>query len=269
MKFFDLLESRQKRIDSLVCVGLDPEIDKIPKHLLSQKDPIYSFCKEIIDATKDYACAYKPNIAFFEAMGVDGLKSLKKVVDYAKPLNIPVIVDAKRNDIGNTAKAYAKAMFEYFGFDAMTVNAYMGAETVLPFSEYAQNGIFVLAKTSNPGSNDFQNLECNGSRLYKLVVQTILNVDTNKNIGFVVGATYPEELKEIRQIAPDATFLIPGLGAQGGDVEKTIRFGLRKDKLGAIINSSRGVIYASGGEDFAEAAGNEAKKLRDEINRYR
>lgn len=269
MNFFETLEKLQKKNQSLVCVGLDIDLEKVPKEILKENDPVFSFNKAIVDATKDVVCTYKPNIAFYEALGIDGLRSLKKTVDYIHSLNIPVIVDAKRNDIGNTSTAYAKGVFDFFGFDALTVNPYMGEDSVKPFLEYKEKGIFILARTSNPGGADFQNLDCEGKPLYQQVVKKVSIWNENKNAGLVVGATVPEELKVIREIVPDMTFLIPGIGAQGGEVESTIKNGIRKDGLGAIINSSRGIIYASDGPDFAEAAGKAAKELKDEINKYR
>lgn len=269
MKFFEKLEKLQKKNNSLVCVGLDIDLTKTPEIINKEDDPVFSFNKAIVDATKDLVGCYKPQMAFYEAIGLDGLKSLKKTVDYIHTFDIPVIIDAKRNDIGNTATAYAKAMFENFGFDAMTVNPYMGGDSVEPFLKYEEKGVIILVKTSNPGSGDFQDLDCEGKPLYQRVVEKILEWDKLKNIGMVIGATYPEELKTVREVAPEMTFLIPGLGAQGGDTEKTIKYGLRKDGLGAIINSSRGIISASDGEDFAKAARKATIELKDEINKYR
>lgn len=269
MTFFEKLERAQKEKNSLVCVGLDTDIEKIPKHLLAVADPVFAFNKAIIDATKDFASTYKANIPFYAAQGNKGLDALKRTVEYLHSLEIPVIVDAKRNDIGNTAELYAREIFGNFGFDAMTVNPYMGEDSVRPFLAHADKGIFVLTKTSNPGSKDFQDLLFEGKPLYQHVVEKTLSWDDNKNAGFVVGATAPEQLMEVRKLAPKATFLIPGIGAQGGDIEATMKNGLREDSLGLIINSSRGIIYASSGEDFAEKAKEETMKLRDEINRYR
>jgi len=269
MKFFEKLEEMQKKNNSLVCVGLDIDLAKTPEIIKREDDPVFFFNKAIIDATKDLVGCYKPQMAFYEAIGLDGLESLKKIVDYIHTLNIPVIIDAKRNDIGNTAAAYAKAMFENFGFDAMTVNPYMGGDSVTPFLEYQDKGIFVLARTSNPGGADFQSLDCEGMPLYQRVVEKVKEWNANKNAGLVVGATVPDELKTVREMVPDMTFLIPGIGAQGGGVESTIKNGVRKDSFGAVINSSRGIIFASNGEDFAEAARKATIELRDEINKYR
>ena len=269
MNFFEKLEEAQKAKNSLVCVGLDTDIKKIPKHLLTDSDAIFSFNKAIIDATREFASTYKANIPFYAAEGSAGLESLKKTVDYVHSLGIPIIVDAKRNDIGNTAELYAREIFGNFGFDAMTVNPYMGEDSVRPFLAHKEKGIFILTKTSNPGSADFQDLIFEGKPLYQHVVEKTISWDDNHNAGFVVGATAPEQLLEVRKLAPESTLLIPGIGKQGGDLVGTLKNGLREDKLGLIINSSRGIIYASDGEDFAERAGEEAKKLRDEINRCR
>lgn len=269
MTFFAKLKGRQRKTKSLVCVGLDTDIDKIPKHLLQSKDPVFAFNKAIIDNTKGSASTYKLNIAFYEAMGLEGLASMKKTVDYLHSMKIPVIVDAKRNDIGNTAEAYAKAIFDYFEFDAMTVNPYMGGDSVGPFLKYKDKGVIILARTSNPGGADFQNLDCEGMPLYQRVVEKAKEWDQNKNIALVVGATVPEELKIIRNIVPEMTFLVPGIGPQGGDIEKTVTNGIRKDGLGLIMVSARGIIYASDGDDFAEAAQKVTIELRDEINKYR
>lgn len=291
MNFFQKLEEKQKENNSLVCVGLDIDLDKMPSHILRTNPKhdlreveksgssrlrsnniekiIFEFNKQIIDETKDLACVYKPNIAFYEVLGIEGLKSLKKTVEYIHSLDMPVIVDAKRNDIGNTAKAYAKGMFDFFEFDAMTVNPYMGTDTIAPFLEYKDKGVFILTRTSNPGAKDFEELQCENKPLFHHILEKTLEIDKSGTAGFVVGATSPNELKEARELAPKSTFLIPGISAQGGDTESTIKLGTREDGLGAIINSSRGIIFASSGEDFAEAAREATKKLRDEINKYR
>lgn len=293
MNFFEHLEQVQEKNNSLVCVGLDVDLEKIPPHILRAKriggekssssrfaesdtahsnnieKVVFDFNKAIIDATKDIVCAYKPNIAFYEALGIEGLRSLKKTVDYIHSFDIPVIVDAKRNDIGNTATAYAKGIFDFFGFDATTINPYMGEDSVTPFLEYNDKGIIILARTSNPGGNDFQDLICEGKPFFHHIIEKCLEWNKNENVAFVVGATNPEELKIARELAIDSTFLIPGIGAQGGDIEATIRNGIRKDGKGVIINSSRGIIYASNGEDFADAARRETLNLQSEINKYR
>ncbi|MCL5094243.1 MAG: orotidine-5'-phosphate decarboxylase [Patescibacteria group bacterium] len=268
-QFFTWLEETQRKNNSLVCVGLDIDLSKTPEIINKEEDPVFFFNKQIIDATKDLVGCYKPQIAFYEALGVDGLKSLKKTVDYLHSLGIPVLVDAKRGDIDSTAKAYGKAIFDYFEFDAMTANPYMGLDSAEPLLEYKEKGIIFLGKTSNPGAKDFQDLDCGGRPLYQVVIEKMLSWNKNNNIGFVVGATYPEEMKIIREMAPDITFLIPGVGAQGGKAEDMIANGVREDGYGAIVNSSRGIIFASNGEDFAEAARQKAIELKDEINKYR
>jgi orotidine-5'-phosphate decarboxylase len=248
---------------SLLCVGLDPDPSKLPV-----KD-IFEFNRSIIDATSDLVCCYKPNLAFYEAMGMRGLQALKKTVNYI-PKDIPVIGDAKRGDIGNTAAAYAKALFDYYKFDAVTVNPYMGYDSVKPFLDYQDKGIFVLCRTSNSSASDFQDLVDNfGMKFYQTVALRAGDWNKGGNVGLVVGATYPEELKEIRKMCPDMPLLIPGIGVQGGDLELSVRYGVDADKEKAIIVAARQVLYASNGADYAQAARKAAIGLRDAINRYR
>ena len=264
MNFIEKLTNAVRKNKSLVCVGLDPDPELMP-----DKVGVFEFNKAIIDATADLVCAYKPNIAFYEALGNEGLDALKRTVDYL-PENIPIIVDAKRGDIGNTAKAYAKALFDNFNFDATTVNPYLGFDAIEPFIQYRDKGIFILCRTSNAGAADFQSLRCeveNGHRpLFELVALSASQWNTYGNIGLVVGATYPEELRLIRQSHPDMPLLIPGIGAQEGDLALTVRYGVDAQGEKAIINSSRQIIYASRGKDFAEAARQAALTLRDQIN---
>lgn len=272
MNFFEKLTKTVEKNDSLFCVGLDTDITKIPQHLLQDDDPIFRFNKEIIDATHDLVCAYKPNIAYYEAEGVKGIESLKKTVVYLQRTyaDIPIICDAKRGDIGSTAEKYAENLFHYFNFDAATANPYMGFDALKPFLQYEDKGVIILVRTSNPGASDFQDLLVGNEPFYMKVAKQI--VAWNQEYGnclMVVGATWPKQLGEIRQFAPDMVFLVPGIGSQGGDLEKTVKIGLRKDKTGLIINSSRGILYVSQGEDFAEQAREEAQKIRDEINIYR
>ncbi len=273
MNFQNKIAASVERNRSLLCVGIDPDPKLMPPVALED------FTRAIIDATRDLVCAYKPNLAFFESLGYQGWEALKKTVAYA-PKDIPVIGDGKRNDIGNTAKAYASALFDYFGFDAATVNPYMGFDSVEPFLEYREKGIFVLCRTSNKGAMDFQSLYCTPASpekgggpalrpLFELVAEKVRQWDRNGNAGLVVGATYPEELKRVRQICPDMWLLIPGVGTQGGEMESTVKFGVDSAGGKAIINSSRQVLYASRGKDFAEAAGKMALHLRDQINQYR
>jgi orotidine-5'-phosphate decarboxylase len=267
MKFVDKLLEAGRKNNSLVCIGLDPD----PK-LMPEKLGIYEFNKAIVEATFDLVCAYKPNMAFYEAMGEEGMEVLKKTVKCV-PSHIPVIGDAKRGDIGNTSKAYAKELFEIFGFDAATVNPYLGFDAIEPFLQYEDKGCLILCRTSNAGAKDFQSQRCEtptGLRyLYEIVAEKAAEWNTRGNIGIVVGATYPDELKAIRSQHPDMPILIPGIGAQGGDVALTVKNGVSPQGDKAIINSSRQIIYASKSPDFAEAARKAAITLRDQINKYR
>jgi orotidine-5'-phosphate decarboxylase len=271
---------RQRWIEGkFVCVGLDTDSTKIPNcaTLLAtssqkQGDQILSFNRHIIDATKDYACAFKPNIAFYgdQIPHIEALRETIKYAHIAAP-DIPVILDAKRGDIGNTNLGYIKEVFEYFDADAVTISPYLGKEAYTPFLSQKDKGIIVLVKTSNPGSGEFQDLILkSGEPLYLHIARQIAVVwNENQNVAIVVGATYPEELAEVREVAPDLPILIPGIGAQGGELENTVKNGLDKNGHGIIVNSSRGIIFASSGDDFAEAAGAEAKKLNDAINEIR
>jgi orotidine-5'-phosphate decarboxylase len=260
MKFIDKLLSAARQNKSWLCIGLDPDPSLMPKTNL------LDFNKAIVDATADLVCAYKPNLAFYEALGIDGIKALQKTTEYI-PDSIPIIGDGKRGDIGNTAGAYAKALFETFGFDAATINPYLGHDSVGPFLEYKDKGIFILCRTSNPGAVDFQNLtDATGVPLYKAVARKAREWDIRGNVGLVVGATYPEELKAIRQLCPEMPILIPGIGAQGGDLASAVKNGIDARGEKAIIAASRQVLYASKGKDFAEAARQSAQGLRDDIN---
>lgn len=252
-----------RRNRSLLCVGLDPDPAKLPV-----KD-VFEFNKAIIDATADLVCAYKPNLAFYEALGIRGLQALKKTVAYI-PKNIPVIGDAKRGDIGNTAMAYARALFGYYKFDAVTLNPYLGYDSVEPFLDYKDKGVFVLCRTSNSSASDFQDLVDNfGLKFYQSVALRAGDWNTDGNVGLVVGATFPEELREIRKLCPGMVLLIPGIGAQGGDLEQSVKYGVDANKEKAVIVAARQVIYASKGADYARAARQAASELRDTINRYR
>ena len=248
---------------SLLCVGLDPDPSKLPVR------DVFEFNRAIIDATADLVCCYKPNLAFYEAMGIRGLQALKKTLAHI-PKNIPVIGDAKRGDIGNTATAYAKALFGYYKFDAVTVNPYMGYDSVKPFLDYRDKGIFVLCRTSNSSASDFQDLVDNfGMKFYQTVALRAGDWNKGGNVGLVVGATFPEELREIRKLCPDMPLLIPGVGAQGGDLELSVRYGVDANKEKAVIVAARQVLYASKGPDYAQAARKAAGELRNAINRYR
>jgi orotidine-5'-phosphate decarboxylase len=267
MSFTEKLLNASRRNNSLLCVGLDTDPSLIPEHV-----SVLDFNKGIIDATKDLVCSYKPNLGFYEAQGIEGLEILRDTVKYI-PDDIPVIADAKRGDIGNTAKGYAKAIFEIFGFDAITANPYLGLDSLVPFTAYEDKFVFVLCRTSNPGAVDFQSLPCEttgGTRpLYEIVAEKVSELNDRGTVGLVVGATYPEELKIIRHIQPDMPFLIPGIGAQGGDVELTVTYGTDAAGEKAVINSSRQILYASRGADFAEAARKAALATNETINRYR
>ena len=259
-----------KKNNSLVCVGLDPDLAKLPECVKSAADPIFEFNKQIIDATKDFVCAYKPQAAYYAGQDCDG--SLKKSIAYIKENapDVPVILDVKRGDIGSTAEYYAKEAFDRYNADAVTVNPYMGLDAVKPFLDYADKGVIILCRTSNPHSGDLQNLVADGMPLYKHVAKLVRdNWNYNKNAALVVGATYPEELKELREMCPELPFLVPGVGAQGGDVEKVVKNGCAMSWGGIIVNSSRGIIYASKGDDFAEKSGAAARELRDLINSFR
>ncbi|MGC1244302.1 MAG: orotidine-5'-phosphate decarboxylase [Chryseosolibacter sp.] len=253
---------------SYLCVGLDTDPEKIPKHLLSAKDPVFEFNKQIIDATHQYCVAYKPNIAFYEALGPSGWESLEKTLDYI-PKDIFTIADAKRGDIGNTSSLYAKTFFEYLNFDSVTVAPYMGEDSVTPFLKYHGKWVILLAHTSNPGSNDFQLIEskATGRKLYEEVMIKASQWATPDQLMFVVGATQAEKIASIRKIAPGYFFLVPGIGAQGGDLELVSKHGLNA-QCGLLVNSARAIIYASSGADFAAVAGREAQKVQQEMERY-
>jgi len=260
MKFTDKLLAASRRNNSLLCVGLDPDPELVPKINFLE------FNKAIIEATADLVCAYKPNLAFYEALGIDGLKLLQDTIEHI-PGHIPIIGDGKRGDIGNTAKAYAKALFVSFGFDAATVNPYLGFDSVEPFIGYKDKGVFILCRTSNPGAVDFQSLvDAQDVPLYETVARKAKEWDVHGNIGLVMGATYPEELKQIRSLCPEMPLLIPGIGAQGGSLASAVKYGIDGRGEKAIIAVSRQILYASREKDFAEAARRSAQKLRDGIN---
>lgn len=251
---------------SFLCIGLDVDLNKIPKHLLEKEDPIFEFNKAIIDATHDLCVSYKPNIAFFEAYGLRGWESLQKTIQYLNA-NYPeqfTIADAKRGDIGNTSSMYAKAFFDDLQFDSVTVAPYMGKDSVEPFLAFEDKHTIMLALTSNEGAFDFQTLEVNGKELYKQVIETSKTWNNSKNLMYVVGATKAEYFTEIRKIVPDSFLLVPGVGAQGGSLQEVCKYGMSKN-VGLLINSSRGIIYASNEEDFAQKARAEALKLQQEM----
>ncbi len=262
-----LFEQIQKK-RSFLCVGLDTDIKKIPQHLLETSDPVFSFNKEIIDATAEYSVAYKPNLAFYESLGSKGIISLEKTVSYVKSKfpNIFIIADAKRGDIGNTSNLYARAFFEKQNFDAVTVAPYMGEDSVKPFMTYEGKWVILLALTSNKGAYDFQFIEDkeSGDKLFETVLKTSQNWGTTENMMFVVGATKAEKLKEIRKIVPNHFLLVPGVGAQGGSLQEVAENGMN-DKCGLLVNSSRGIIYASQDVDFATKAQFAAKEVQQEM----
>lgn len=262
----ELVNQIQKK-KSFLCVGLDVDLNKIPEHLLKEEDPIFAFNKAIIDATADYCVAYKPNLAFYEAYGVKGLISFEKTVKYLQE-KYPeqfIIADAKRGDIGNTSKMYAKTFFGEYDVDALTVAPYMGEDSVTPFLEgYEGKWVILLALTSNKGSQDFQFMTDGEDRLFEKVIKTSQKWGNDENLMYVVGATQGRMFEDIRKVAPNAFLLVPGVGAQGGSLEEVCKYGMIKD-CGLLVNSSRGIIYASKGEDFAEKAGEAAKTVAEQM----
>ena len=270
MTFMEKLKHSSQVNRSLVCVGLDPERTKLPECVREKEHALFEFNRAIIDATADWACAYKPQAAYYAGQNAD--EDLKLTIDYIheRAPEIPVILDVKRGDIGSTATMYAKEAFERYNADAVTVNPYMGFDTLKPFLDHADKGVIILCRTSNPNSGDLQNLVCGGKMVYEHVA--LLARDRwnyNGNAALVIGATYPEELRHVRELCPDMPFLVPGVGAQGGDVEKVGKFGCDRTGHGIVINSSRGIIYADKTENFAAGAGNAARELRDLVNSFR
>ncbi|MGY6741980.1 MAG: orotidine-5'-phosphate decarboxylase [Cecembia sp.] len=258
-----LFKEIQKKA-SFLCVGLDTDLSKIPAHLHREADPVFEFNKQIIDATADYAVAYKPNIAFYEALGPKGWESLQKTLDYI-PKDIFTIADAKRGDIGNTSSLYAKAFFETMEFDSVTVAPYMGVDSVQPFLEFKDKWVILLALTSNEGSKDFQLIPSqDGKPLFQEVLEKSATWGTPENLMYVVGATRGEKIAEVRKIVPDHFFLVPGVGAQGGSLAEVAQYGMNRE-CGLLVNSSRGIIYAGKDKDFAKTAQLEAKKLQQEM----
>jgi orotidine-5'-phosphate decarboxylase len=253
---------------SFLCIGLDTDIQKIPRHLLDTSDPIFAFNKEIIDHTHDLAVAYKPNLAFYESLGAEGLVSLDKTVKYIRDKcpEMFIIADAKRGDIGNTSSLYARAFFDHYDFDAVTVAPYMGEDSVKPFMSYLDRWVILLALTSNKGAADFQFLknDQNGDALYESVLKTSQQWGTTDNLMYVVGATKAEKLEEIRELVPDHFLLVPGVGAQGGSLQEVAQYGMNQ-QCGLLVNSSRAIIYASDGNDFAVEARKEAEIVQLEM----
>ncbi len=272
MTFIDQLASAWSTNDSLLCVGLDPDIARLPPHLKDRPDAVYQFCKAIIDSTADLVCAFKPQIAYFAALRAeDQLEALCRHVRETYP-HIPLILDAKRGDIGATAEQYAREAFERYDANAVTVNPYMGFDSVAPYLERAERGTIVLCRTSNPGGSDLQFLDSGGTPLYLHVARLVAERwNTNGQCALVVGATFPQELAKVRAVVGDMPLLVPGIGAQGGDIEASVGAGMTPVGAGMMINSSRAILYApaAAGEDFAQAARRVARETRDAINRYR
>jgi len=270
--FITKLRAAIRRNDSLLCVGLDPDVAKFPESLKAQPDAIFAFCKAIIDATASYACAFKPQIAYFAAIGAED--QLQAVCDYLKAHHpdIPLVLDAKRGDIGATAEQYAREALDRYRADAVTVNPYMGFDSVEPYLKWADRGVIVLCRTSNPGGSDLQFLEVDGKPLYQHVAQLVAQKwNRNGQCALVVGATFPQEIAQVRAIVGDMPLLVPGIGAQGGDIEATVKAGQTTDGTGMMINSSRAILYAKpqGDESFADAAARVARETRDAINAFR
>jgi orotidine-5'-phosphate decarboxylase len=269
--FQDMLDARIASADSLVCVGLDPVVSKLPQGFNGSVDSVVSFCTGIIEATSEYAAAYKPNLAFFMALGSDGLRALEQVRG-AIPSDIPVILDGKLNDMGETARAYAHSVFDIMDFDALTVAPYLGEDALQPYLSYEGKGLIVLCKTSNPGSGDLQDLVLDsGEPLYIRVAERCRqwNETYPASVGMVVGATYPDQLQAVRERCPDQVILLPGLGAQGGDTAASVRAGVTTNGSGLLCSASRSILYADSTSGFAEAAREAARQLRDEINAHR
>ncbi|HUG72975.1 MAG TPA: orotidine-5'-phosphate decarboxylase [Steroidobacteraceae bacterium] len=269
-RFLGRLREAARRHESLVCVGLDPEPGRIPAHLRALPQALFEFNRRIIDATAEFACCFKPQFAHYAALGAEDqlLATIRYIHEHHAGL--PVILDSKRGDIGSTAEKYAQESFGRYGADAVTVNPYLGLDTVEPYLKWEDRGVIVLCRTSNPGARDFQDLVSDGKPLYRHVAERVARAwNAGGQCMLVIGATYPQELAEIRAITGELPFLVPGVGAQGGDVAAAVRAGRTADGFGMVINSSRGIIYAGGGEEFDQAAREAAKQLRDEINQYR
>jgi orotidine-5'-phosphate decarboxylase len=270
MHFMQSLQAAWTRNNSLVCVGLDPELSKFPAHLKGRPEAVFDFCSAIIDATADLVCAYKPQIAHFAALRAE--ETLERLIAHihTKHPGVPVILDAKRGDIGSTAQHYVTEAFERYGADAVTLNPYMGRDSAQPFLDRADKGVILLCHTSNPGAADLQDLDVGGKPLYQHVAQIIAQEwNTHGNCALVTGATWPQQLAEVRALIGDMPLLVPGIGAQGGNVEAVVRNGRTTAGTGLMINSSRAILYAGNGEDFAQVARNATNELRDTINRYR
>ena len=265
-----MLRTRWRHANSLLCVGLDPDLDKFPRHLADKPDAIYEFCRQIVDATHDLVCAFKPQIAYFASCRAED--QLEALIGYIKRQypHIPVVLDAKRGDIGATAEHYAREAYERYRADAVTLSPYMGGDSVEPYLAYTDKGVIILCRTSNPGGSELQSLDVAGGKIYQHVARLVAEQwNRGGQCGLVVGATFPAELAEVRRIVGDLPLLVPGIGAQGGDVEATVNAGCDHATAGMMINSSRAILYADRSEDFARAARAVASQTRDDINRYR
>jgi orotidine-5'-phosphate decarboxylase len=270
MTFTEMLGARWRAADTLLCVGLDPDAARLPSHLRGRSDAVFEFCRAIVDATADLACAFKPQIAYFAALRAED--QLERLIAHvrARHPTVPVILDAKRGDIGSTAEHYAREAFERYAAHAVTLSPYMGFDSIEPFLAYPDRGAFLLCRTSNPGGNDLQMLDAGGERVFERVARLASGAwNASGQLGLVVGATFPDELARVRGIAPGLPLLVPGIGAQGGDVEASVRAGRTADGTGMVINSSRAILYAGHGADFDARAHDAARATRDEINRYR
>ena len=272
MTFTNKLANAIRQHDSLLCVGLDPDIARFPGVLQGRSDAVFEFCRAIIDATASYACAFKPQIAYFAALAAED--QLQAICDYLNQHypDIPIVLDAKRGDIGATAEQYAREAFERYKADAVTVNPYMGFDSIEPYLQWNEKGVIVLCRTSNPGGSDLQSLLVDGQPLYQHVARLVAQQwNRNGQCALVVGATFPQEIAEVRKIVGEMPLLVPGIGAQGGDIEATVLAGQTRDGMGMMINSSRAILYAKqvDGEDFADAAARVARETRDAINAYR
>ncbi len=268
MTFQQKLDRSWKKQESFLCIGLDSDIERLPKQFRQREDGQYYFNRAIIDKTHDLVCAYKLNSAFYEGEGAYGIRQLCQTVTFLKKTysHIPIILDCKRADIASTNIGYIRFAFEYLGVDAITLHPYLGREALLPFLKMKEKGFFILCKTSNPGADEFQDLKTGNSTLYEVVANNVSKKwNTNNNCMLVVGATYPEELKKVRNLIGEMTILLPGIGAQGGNLERTVQYGLNNTRTGIIINSSRGVIFASRGKDFAQAARIAALAIQSDI----
>lgn len=270
MSFSDKLLACSRRQDSLLCVGLDPLPERLPEEVRDFPDPILAFNRAVVEMTAQWACAFKPNIAFYEALGPAGLETLQRTVAFIRlHTDALVIVDAKRADIGHSSAAYARLLFDFLGADAVTLNPYLGGDALAPFLERADRGSFILCRTSNPGAGELQDLRVDGRPLYQVVAEQVSRWDTRANCGLVVGATYPGELAQVRALCPTLPILVPGVGAQGGDLPAAVRAGVDGEGQRILINVSRAILYASSGPDFAQAAGQAAQDFCAAINQAR